>query len=96
MLDGPGVHFRPLLLAVVDDLDARTLEQSQRVTARPAAEFGLVHIALLEGLDKLLVAVDAQLLAPSARVLDVACLQRCPRGRLHQPRRLGERTYLMG
>src|SRR5205085_7681010 len=95
VLDGPGVHLRPLLFAVVDDLDPGALKQPQRVAARPTTELGLVGIALLKGLDQLLVAVDLHLPAPCAGVFDVACLQRRAGGGLDEPRWLGERTYLM-
>src|SRR2546423_13181298 len=95
MLDRPGVHLGALLLAVVDDLDPRALEQAERVAARPTAELDLVGVSSLERLDQFLVAVDADLLAPRPRVPDVAFIERRPGGGLDEPGRLGERTYLM-
>src|SRR6266480_3884596 len=94
MLDRPGVHLGALLLAVVDDLDPRALEQPERVAARPTAELDLVGVSSLERLDQFLVAVNADLLAPRPRVPDVAFIERRPGGGLDEPGRLGERSYL--
>src|SRR6266516_6187994 len=95
VVDGPRVHLRALLLAVVDNLDPGALQQTERVAARPAAELGLVRLSALQVLDELLVAVDAQLLAPGAGVLDVLRVQRRAGGGLDEPRRLRERSNLV-
>src|SRR5437763_8268355 len=95
VVDRPRVHLGALLLAVVDDLDPGALEQAKRVAARPAPELSLVGIPSLQCLDQLLVAVDADLLAPGSGVLDVAVGERCPGRGLDQPRRLRQRTDLV-
>ena len=96
VVDRPRVHLAPLLLAVEDDLEACTLEQAEGVPARPAAELVFVGAAALKLLDELLMAVHAHLLAPAPRMLDVALLERPAGVRLHEPRRLRERSDLVG
>jgi hypothetical protein len=87
VVNGPRVHLRSLLLAVVDDLDSRALEQPQCIAARPVAEFGLVGISPLQRLDELVVPVDTEPLTPAAGVLDVALLEGRAGRRLDEPRR---------
>jgi hypothetical protein len=96
VVDGPRVHLAPLLLAVEDDLEPGALEQPEGVAARPPAELVLVGAAAPKLLDELLVAVHAHLLAPACGMLDIALLERPAGVRLHEPRRLGERSDLVG
>ena len=93
--DRPGVHLAPLLLAVPDDVDAGRLLEAHAVLAGPAGDLVGVALVLLEELDELLVILDADLLAPDARVLDVALLERLARGGLDEPRRLRQRADLV-
>src|ERR687887_474850 len=95
VVDRPCVHLGPLLLAVVDDFDAGTLEQPQRIAARPVPQLRLVRLAPLKRVDELLVAGDADLLAPAARVLDIALVERSAGRCFDEPRRLCERPDLV-
>ena len=89
------VHLAPLLLAVPDPVDARRLLEAHAVPARPAGDLVRVALVGLEELDQLLVALDADLLAPDACVLDVALLERLAGGGLDEPRRLRQRADLV-
>ncbi len=93
--DCPGIHLAALLLAVPDPVDARRLLESHAVAARPAGDLVGVPLVLPEKLDELLVVLDADLLAPLARMLDVALLERLAGRGLHEPRRLGQRADLV-
>src|ERR671930_402106 len=95
VVNRPCVHLGPLLLAVVDDFDAGTLEEPQRIAARPVPPLRLVRLAPLKRVDQLLVAGDADLLAPAARVLDIALVERSAGRGFDEPRRLCERPDLV-
>src|SRR5437870_12747476 len=96
MRDRSGVHLAALLLAVPDHVHAGRLLESYAVLARPAGDLVGVSLVLLQEVDELLVALDADLLAPEERMLDVALFERLARGGLDEPRRLRERADLVG
>src|SRR5919202_5158404 len=97
--DDVVVHLRPPLLAVVDDVEAGTLQEREPVARRPVvdqAQLVLAELVPPEHLDELLRAVELELPRPALRLGDVVLLDRPAGERLHAPGWLGEAADLTG
>ena len=90
------VHLRPLLLAVVDDVEANALEQADRVDRGPVVYFRQVEAPASQSFDECFVALDLEPATPIFGRDEIALVERPAGERLHPPGRLGEAADLAG
>ena len=90
------VHLRPLLLAVVDHVEADALEQADRVDRGPVVYFRQVEAPAAQSFDECFVALHLEPAAPLFGRGEIALLERPAGERLHPPGRLGEAADLAG
>src|SRR6202030_3763549 len=99
VVDGPVVHLRPLLLSVVDDIEAGALLEAERVEAGPALDLGLLLFAegrVTQQVEELLVVRNRQPLAPGAGFLEFLVVERLAGIGFDAPAGLVERSDLVG
>ena len=97
--DGPVVHLGALLLTVVDDVETRTLLESQGVQAGPPLDLGFllfIERCVVQEVDQPLILRNLKPLAPGTGLLELAITEWLAGVGLDPPRRLVERADLVG
>jgi hypothetical protein len=93
------VHLRAPLLAVVDDVEADFLEQSDGVDDCPILyfrQFGFAESTGAKQIQEALVSLDLESTTPPFRLADVGLLERPAGEGLHAPGRLAQAADLAG